>query len=73
MKLKISKVIYNFFVVVLYFVFGILLLLKYLAWQEVPDLRMAAFGAIVLAYGIFRGVRAYLEYKQTNGKEGHHE
>ena len=68
MKLKISKGIYNFFVVVLYFVFGILLLFKYLVWQEVPDFRMAAFGFVVLGYGAFRGYRAYRDYK-INDKE----
>ncbi|MBV5315955.1 MAG: hypothetical protein JZU47_21830 [Prolixibacteraceae bacterium] len=63
MKLKISKGIYNFFVVVLYFLCGILLLFKYLFWQEVPDIRMAAFGIVVLGYGAFRGYRAYRDYK----------
>jgi uncharacterized membrane protein len=63
MKIKVSKVLYNSIVVVLYFLFGILLLFKYLVWQEVPDIRMAAFGIVVLAYGTFRGYRAYREYK----------
>lgn len=63
MKIKVSKVLYNSIVVVLYFLFGILLLFKYLVWQEVPDIRMAVFGIVVLAYGTFRGYRAYQEYK----------
>jgi len=63
MKLKLSKVLYNSIVVVLYFLFGILLLFKYLVWQEVPDIRMIAFGIVVLGYGTFRGYRAYREYK----------
>lgn len=63
MKIKVSKVLYNSIVVVLYFLFGILLLFKYLVWQEVPDIRMAVFGIVVLAYGTFRGYRAYREYK----------
>lgn len=72
MKLKIPKVIYSFFVVVLYFLFGILLLLKYLVWQEVPDFRMAAFGGLVLAYGIFRGYRAYRDYKLKDEETDRH-
>lgn len=72
MKLQIPKVIYNFFVVILYFLFGILLLLKYLVWQEVPDFRMAAFGGLVLAYGAFRGFRAYSDYKQKDEEAGRH-
>lgn len=71
MKLKIPKVIYSFFVVVLYFLFGILLLLKYLVWQEVPDIRMAAFGFVVLAYGTFRGFRAYRDYKKDEETNRH--
>lgn len=63
MKIKVSKVLYNSIVVVLYFLFGILLLFKYLVWQEVPDIRMAVFGIVVLAYGTFRGYRAHREYK----------
>jgi uncharacterized membrane protein len=63
MKIKVSKVLYNSIVVVLYFLFGILLLFKYLVWQEVPDIRMAVFGIVVLVYGTFRGYRAYREYK----------
>jgi hypothetical protein len=68
MKLKFSKVLYNSIVVILYFVFGTLLLLRYLVWQEAPDFRMAAFGFAVLGYGAFRGYRAYREYK-TNDEE----
>jgi hypothetical protein len=63
MKLKISKILYSFIVMILYFLCGILLLLKYMVWQEVPDIRMAAFGVVVLGYGAFRGFRAYREYK----------
>jgi len=73
MKLKTSKVLYNFIVVVLYFLFGVLLLLKYLVWQEVPDFRMAAFGVVVLGYGAFRGYRAYSEYKTKDGEKDKNE
>lgn len=58
-----ARVIYSFFIVVLYLVLGILLLLKYLVWQEVPSLSMASFGVIVIAYGLFRGYRGYRDYK----------
>jgi uncharacterized membrane protein len=63
MKLKNAKHIYSFFIVVLYFVLGILLLLKNLMWQEVPGLSMALFGVVVMAYSFFRGYRAYKAYK----------
>ncbi len=69
MRLK-AKIIYSFFIVVLYLVLGILLLLKYLVWQEVPGLSMALFGVVVMAYGIFRGIRGYREYQNLkNGTD----
>jgi uncharacterized membrane protein len=69
MKLNISKVYYSFFVVVLYFFLGILLLYKYIIWQEVPDYRMAAFAVAVMGYGIYRGYRTYREYKKFKEEE----
>ena len=69
MKLNISKVYYSFFIVVLYFFLGILLLYKYVIWQEVPDYRMAGFAVVVFGYGIFRGYRIYREYKRTKEEE----
>jgi hypothetical protein len=73
MKLKTLKIIYNFFVLVLYFLFGTLLLVKYTIWQEVPDFRMVAFGVVVLCYGAFRGFRAYQEYKSKDEGLNDHE
>jgi hypothetical protein len=39
--------------------------LKYLVWQEVPSYGMAAFGFVVILYGLFRGYRAYSEYQSS--------
>ncbi|HBY53518.1 MAG TPA: hypothetical protein DEH15_13885 [Marinilabiliales bacterium] len=69
MKLNISKVFYSFFIVVLYFFLGILLLYKYVISQEVPDFRMAGFAVVVIGYGIYRGYRTYREYKRTKEEE----
>ena len=69
MKLNISKVFYSFFIVVLYFLLGSLLLYKYVLKQEVPDYRMAGFAVIVMGYGIYRGYRTYREYKKTKEEE----
>jgi predicted membrane chloride channel (bestrophin family) len=60
------KIVYGFFVLVLYLMLGILLLLKFLVWQEVPSFRMASFAIVVIAYGIFRGYRTYKEYQTFN-------
>ena len=38
--------------------------MKYLVWQEVPSFGMAFFGVAVIAYGIFRGYRAYKTSKE---------
>ena len=48
--------------------FGILLLYKYLVWQEVPSVGMASFGIVVILYGFFRGYRGYKAYL-TSKKE----
>lgn len=69
MKINNLKILYSFFILVLYFVFGILLLFKYLVWQEVPSLSMASFGIVVMAYGVFRGYRAYRSYQTSKEKE----
>lgn len=69
MKLSIPKAFYNFFVVALYVIAGIFLIYNYFYMQEVPDLRMILFAFAVIAYGIYRGYRAYKDYKLTD-KEG---
>jgi small neutral amino acid transporter SnatA (MarC family) len=69
MKLNISKVFYSFFIVVLYFLLGSLLLYKYVLKQEAPDFRMAGFAVVVIGYGIYRGYRTYREYKKTKEEE----
>ena len=63
MKLRIPKYFLSFCVVVLYLVSGFLVLLKYSVGQETPDMRLSLFGVVVMAYGIFRGYRAYKEYQ----------
>ena len=68
MILKNSKILYSFFILILYLVFGILLLYKYLVWQEVPSVGMASFGIVVILYGFFRGYRGYKAYL-TSKKE----
>jgi hypothetical protein len=69
MKLNLSKVFYSFFIVVLYFFLGILLLYRYVILQEVPDYRMAAFAVAVIGYGSYRGYRTYREYKRIKEEE----
>ena len=68
MKLRISKILYSLLIVVLYLTFGILLLLKYLVWQEVPSISLSIFGVFVIIYGLFRGYRGYKAY-QTEKEE----
>jgi predicted membrane chloride channel (bestrophin family) len=65
MKPNMSKVFYSFFIVVLYFLLGSLLLYKYVIKQGVPDFRMAGFAVLVIGYGIYRGYRTYREYKRN--------
>ncbi len=69
MKLRNIKLFYSFFIVVLYFVFGILLLFKYLVWREVPNISLGIFGVVVLLYGLFRGYRTYMEYVESKKEE----
>ena len=72
MKTLNPKLIYSFLILVLYAVSGILLLVKYLIWQEVPDWRLGAFGLVVIGYGIFRGYRVWNEYlrnKETDRED----
>ena len=59
MKLGISKYTVNFVVAVLYLVLGSFIILKYSVWVDKPDMRLMLFGIAVIAYGIFRGYRAY--------------
>ena len=63
MKLKVSKILYSLIIMVLYLVSGILLILKNLVWQEVPDTGMTVFGVVVIGYGLFRGYRAWQAYQ----------
>ena len=69
MKLKISKFLYSFFVVVLYLVSGFLVLLKYSVWHEEPSMRLSLFGVAVIIYGLFRGYRGYREYKNEKAEQ----
>ena len=63
MKNGLIKLLYSFFILILYLVSGTLLLLKYLAWQEVPNFGMASLGIVVIGYGLFRGYRSYKAYQ----------
>lgn len=69
MKLKNIKFLYSFFILILYLLFGILLLFKYLVLQEVPSYTMASFGIVIMAYGFFRGYRAYKLYQNSNEEQ----
>ncbi|MBW8330842.1 MAG: tetratricopeptide repeat protein [Prolixibacteraceae bacterium] len=69
MKLGISKVLYSVIILVLYLVSGILLIVKNLFWQEVPDTGMTIFGVVVIGYGLFRGYRAYKLYQTSKENE----
>lgn len=62
MRILKPKILYGFIIAVFYAVSGILLLFKYLIWQEEPDWRFVAFGLVVIGYGIFRGSRVWREY-----------
>lgn len=63
MKLRIPKYYLSFCVVIFYLVSGFLVLLKFSVGQETSDMRLPLFGVVVMAYGIFRGYRAYKEYQ----------
>jgi hypothetical protein len=63
--MKRFKIIYSVVIVVLYFVFGTLLIFKYSIWQEVPNLSLMAFGGVVIIYGGFRAYRTYRSYQET--------
>lgn len=69
MKLGISKVFYSSVVAVIYLLAGIFLLLKYFLWLEVRNISFAIFGVAIIGYGIFRGYRAYLDYKISKEEE----
>lgn len=66
--MKRFKIIYSVVIVVLYFVFGTLLIFKYLIWQEVPNLSLVAFGVVVLLYGGFRAYRTYRDFQELTNK-----
>ena len=63
MKIGISKYTVSFFVSLLYLVLGTFIILKYLVWEDKTDIRFTFFGIAVIAYGLFRGYRAYREYQ----------
>lgn len=69
MKFGISKVFYSSVVAVIYLLAGIFLLIKYIYWQEVRNVSYLIFGLAIIAYGIFRGYRAYLDYKIAKEEE----
>ena len=69
MKLRISKILYSLLIVVLYLTFGILLLLKYLVWQKIPDISLSIFGILVIIYGLFRGYRGYRAYQKEKEEQ----
>ncbi len=69
MKLGIAKIIYALFIAVMYIVFGILLLLKYLVWQKEPNISIGLFGIVMVGYGIFRGYRGYKSYNDSIEKQ----
>ena len=73
MKLGISKYTVSFFVAVLYLVLGPFIILKYSVWAEKPDMRLVLFGIAVIAYGIFRGYRAYLDYQSQKEEQDDNE
>lgn len=64
--MKRFKIIYNVVIVVLYFVFGTLLIFKYSIWQEVPNFSLVAFGGVVIIYGGFRVYRTYRNFQELN-------
>lgn len=69
MIFKNYKVLYSFFILVLYLLLGILIILKFLVWQEVPSVGLSLFGVVVIAYGFFRWYRAYRAYQSENEDE----
>jgi len=69
MNWKISKILYSLLIVVLYLTFGILLLLKYLVWQKIPDISLSIFGILVIIYGLFRGYRGYRAYQKEKEEQ----
>jgi hypothetical protein len=69
MKIRVSKSLYSFFVMVLYLVFGFILLLKYSVWQEEPSIRFSLFGLVIIAYGLYRGYRAYKDFQTEKENE----
>lgn len=68
--MKRFKIIYSIVIVVLYFVFGTLLIFKYSIWQEVPNFSLVAFGVVVILYGVFRAYRTYRNFQELNSNAG---
>jgi len=69
MNWRISKILYSLLIVFLYLTFGILLLLKYLVWQKVPNISLSIFGILVIIYGLFRGYRGYKSYQKEKEEQ----
>ncbi len=69
MNWKISKILYSLLIVVLYLTSGIILLLKYLVWQKIPDISLSVFAVFVIIYGLFRGYRGYRAYQKEKEEQ----
>lgn len=69
MKFGISKVFYSSVVAVIYLLAGIFMLIRYIYWPEGRNISYIIFGVAIIAYGIFRGYRAYLDYKSEKEEE----
>lgn len=63
------KSIYSIVIVLLYFAFGIILLYQNLVQQDVPNKGLAAFGAAVFLYGIYRAFRLYKDFQNSKEEE----
>jgi len=69
MKKLTFKSIYSIIIVILYFVFGIILLYQNLIQQDVPNKGLAAFGGAVFLYGIYRAFRLYNDVQNSKEEE----
>lgn len=69
MKNKSLKIAYGIAIVVLYLMFGILLLNKFLLGSEQRNTSMTIFALVVIAYGLFRGYRVYKSFQDRDENE----
>jgi predicted negative regulator of RcsB-dependent stress response len=69
MKIKLSKNLFGFFVMFLYLMLGILFILNYSVWQDVPSISLSLFGVVIIAYGLFRGYRSYKAIQIENNEQ----